>query len=111
MERKKILTLLKNHKRQLKKFGVRSISMFGSMARNQASKRSDVDLLVISDALEYAELFEVLSGAEAEIGRRIEPVLVTRAQWEERRRASDSFANRVMSGERITVIPKHDDAE
>jgi uncharacterized protein len=46
MERDKILALLKNHKRQLKKFGVRSISLFGSMARNQARKRSDIDLLV-----------------------------------------------------------------
>ncbi|MEK6752878.1 MAG: nucleotidyltransferase family protein [Chloroflexota bacterium] len=46
MEREKILSLLKTHKRQLKKFGVRSISLFGSIARNQARKRSDIDLLV-----------------------------------------------------------------
>ncbi len=46
MEREKILSLLKKHKRQLKKFGVRSISLFGSIARDQARKRSDVDLLV-----------------------------------------------------------------
>ncbi len=46
MEREKTLTLLKRHKRRLKKFGVRSISLFGSVARNRARKRSDVDLLV-----------------------------------------------------------------
>jgi predicted nucleotidyltransferase len=46
MEREKIISLLKTHKRQLKKFGVRSISLFGSIARNQARKRSDIDLLV-----------------------------------------------------------------
>jgi uncharacterized protein len=46
MERDKILALLKSHKHQLKKFGVRSISLFGSMARNQARKHSDIDLLV-----------------------------------------------------------------
>ena len=46
MEREKMIFLLKSHKRQLKKFGVRSISIFGSIARNQARKRSDVDLLV-----------------------------------------------------------------
>ena len=49
MEREKVLSLLKSHKRQLKKFGVRSISLFGSMARNQARKRSDIDLLVEFD--------------------------------------------------------------
>jgi hypothetical protein len=46
MEREKTIALLKLRKRQLKKFGVRSISLFGSVARNQARKRSDVDLLV-----------------------------------------------------------------
>jgi len=46
MERNKILAQLKSHKRQLKKFGIRSVSLFGSIARNQARKRSDVDLLV-----------------------------------------------------------------
>lgn len=46
MEREKILAQLKSHKRQLKKFGIRSVSLFGSVARNQARKRSDVDLLV-----------------------------------------------------------------
>ncbi len=46
MEREKILTQLKSHKRQLKKFGIRSVFLFGSVARNQARKRSDIDLLV-----------------------------------------------------------------
>ena len=46
MECEKMISLLKSHKRQLKKFGGRSISIFGSIARNQARKRSDVDLLV-----------------------------------------------------------------
>jgi hypothetical protein len=49
MERDKILALLKSHKRQLKKFGVRSISIFGSVARKQVRKHSDVDLLVDFD--------------------------------------------------------------
>lgn len=46
MEREKVLLLLKRRKRRLKKFGVRSISLFGSVAHNRARKHSDVDLLV-----------------------------------------------------------------
>jgi predicted nucleotidyltransferase len=46
MEREKVLLLLKRRKRRLNKFGVRSISLFGSIARNRARKHSDVDLLV-----------------------------------------------------------------
>lgn len=85
--------------------------VFGSTASGGDRARSDVDLLVISETLEYAELFEALSTAEAQIGRKIEPVLVTRAQWALKRGTKDSFAGRVMAGERITVIPKQHDAE
>ena len=46
MERDQILALLKSHRRQLKKYGIHSLSIFGSVARNQARKNSDVDILV-----------------------------------------------------------------
>ena len=46
MEREKTLRILKAQKNELRKFGVRSISLFGSIARNKARKSSDVDLLV-----------------------------------------------------------------
>lgn len=46
MERDKVLALLKSRKRRLKKFGVHSLSIFGSVARDQARKNSDVDILV-----------------------------------------------------------------
>ena len=46
MDRDEVLGLLKNRKRTLKKYNVRSLSLFGSVARNEARKQSDVDLLV-----------------------------------------------------------------
>lgn len=46
MKKNKVITLLRKNKRHLKKFGVASISVFGSVARNAMKKRSDIDLLV-----------------------------------------------------------------
>ena len=46
MDRQQVLLLLKSRKRTLKKYGVRSLSVFGSVARNRVRKHSDVDLLV-----------------------------------------------------------------
>ena len=75
MERENILALLKSRKRQLKKFGVRSVSLFGSIARNQARKRSDVDLLVEFDRsiglFEFARLKLYL---EDVLGRKVDQV-------------------------------------
>jgi len=64
MDRDEILTLLIKQKRNLKKFDVRSLSLFGSTARNQARGNSDVDLLVEFDRpvglFEFARLKQYL---------------------------------------------------
>jgi uncharacterized protein len=42
--------ILKGHKEDLSKLGVRALSLFGSVARNEASSKSDVDILIDFDA-------------------------------------------------------------
>lgn len=46
-EAKKILN---SHKKDLLQLGVRTLSLFGSVAQNKATARSDVDILVDFDA-------------------------------------------------------------
>lgn len=41
-----ILTILKNNKPELSKYGVSDIGLFGSYLRNEQSALSDIDLLV-----------------------------------------------------------------
>jgi uncharacterized protein len=49
MKQKETLTLLAEHQNQLRDFGVKSLMLFGSVARNEAHSGSDVDLLVEFD--------------------------------------------------------------
>lgn len=46
MKREEILSLLRENRPQLDAFGVKSISLFGSAARNEATPESDIDMLV-----------------------------------------------------------------
>jgi predicted nucleotidyltransferase len=46
MKQKEILALLKKQKSALEKYGVRSIAIFGSFAREEAKDSSDIDILV-----------------------------------------------------------------
>jgi uncharacterized protein len=46
MGREDVLTLLKAHRNEIERFGVESLRLFGSVAREEASADSDVDLLV-----------------------------------------------------------------
>lgn len=49
MKRQEILQELKEHLGELKAFGVKSLSLFGSVARDEALDSSDVDFLVEFD--------------------------------------------------------------
>lgn len=42
--------ILKNHKKDLSNLGANTLAIFGSTARNEGKKRSDVDILVEFDA-------------------------------------------------------------
>lgn len=46
MKRKEIIALIREHYDQLTKLGVSSLAVFGSVARDEISKTSDVDILV-----------------------------------------------------------------
>jgi predicted nucleotidyltransferase len=74
MERDQILELLKSHKRQLKKYGIASLFIFGSVARDQGRENSDVDILVDFEKpvglFEYARLkmyLEEILGREVDL--------------------------------------------
>ncbi len=50
MTKEQILDLLREHKAMLiEQFGVNSLALFGSIARNQAKDSSDIDILVQFD--------------------------------------------------------------
>lgn len=46
MRRDEVLRILESHKDDLQQFGVKSLRLFGSVARDEAADASDVDLLV-----------------------------------------------------------------
>ena len=46
MKRDEVLAIIAAHREQLQELGVKSLSLFGSVARDEARTDSDVDLLV-----------------------------------------------------------------
>ena len=49
MRRDEVLAILTAHQDEIRAFGVRSLSLFGSVARDEAGPESDIDLLVEFD--------------------------------------------------------------
>jgi uncharacterized protein len=46
MQRQEVIDILKMHQKELEQLGVSSVQLFGSVARNEATAESDVDILV-----------------------------------------------------------------
>ncbi|WP_404789442.1 nucleotidyltransferase family protein [Altericista sp. CCNU0014] len=46
MKRDKAISILQKHEHSLKSFGVKSLAIFGSVARDEAHPESDIDILV-----------------------------------------------------------------
>lgn len=60
MNREEVLQILRNHQDELKKLGVNSLELFGSVARNEANYDSDVDLLAeLSESMSLFQFIEV----------------------------------------------------
>jgi predicted nucleotidyltransferase len=85
--------------------------VFGSVAKGSERAGSDVDLLVVTDKLAYAEIYSALATAERTLGRTINPTVFTRAEWKTKRRRHDSFAARITAQSRLFVIGSDDGAD
>lgn len=83
--------------------------VYGSVAKRSDTARSDIDLIVISDALGYPDLFETLQAVERVLARPINPNVMTLAEWRAKRAQAGSFAARVAQGPRLFVIGSDDD--
>ena len=85
--------------------------VFGSVAKGRDSAASDIDLMVVSDALSYADLFTALESAVESLGRPVNPTVYTRAELKRRIDEDNVFVGRVLAQNKIWVIGSADDIE
>lgn len=83
---------------------VRAAFVYGSIAASTQRAESDVDLMVISESLAYADVFALLQPAESILSRPINPTVMRPAEWKTKRKTRDSFTSRIASGPKIWVI-------
>jgi len=77
MNREDVLRTLTEHKEEIRSLGVKSLAIFGSVSRNEASGESDVDVLVeFEGPVGFFKFMEVKEHLESLLGREVD--LVTR---------------------------------
>lgn len=78
--------------------------IYGSVAKNADTAASDIDLMVVSDEVTYADLFAALDAASADVGRTVNPTILTREELAKRVKTKDSFTTRVLAQPKIWIV-------
>jgi len=89
--------------------GILVAFVYGSVAKGTDTARSDIDLMVISEALSYAEVFGALQEAETAIGRPINPNILTPSEWSRRRVEESRFLDKISAQPKILIIGSEDE--
>lgn len=82
--------------------------VYGSVAKRQDTAASDIDLMVISDTVGYADLYAALESVAARLGRAVNPTVYTRRQLAKRRREDTAFVKRVLGQPKVWLIGSDD---
>jgi len=82
--------------------------VFGSVAKRQDTATSDIDLMLVSDTLSYADAYEALETASARLGRTVNPTILSRADLAARLSDDNAFVTRVLSQPKIWLIGGQD---
>lgn len=86
-----------------------SAFIYGSVAKSEATANSDIDLLVISDSLAYADLMANLMAAEKVLSRPINPSVYDAEQFKRKWREGNAFISKVMEQPKIWLKGSEND--
>lgn len=88
---------------------IKAAFVYGSIAKRSDTAASDVDLMVVSDSLTYAELFAAMEKATVRLGRAVNPTVYSRRELAKRVKQDNAFVTRVLAQPKIWVIGAEDD--
>jgi len=78
--------------------------IYGSVAKQQDTAHSDIDVMIVSSNLGYADVFGALEGAATTLGRKVNPTLYTPAELAKRISLDNAFVTRVLQQPKIWLI-------
>jgi predicted nucleotidyltransferase len=83
---------------------IRAAFVYGSIAKGEDTATSDIDLMVISEGLTYADLFGTLEETSARLGRKVAPTIYSPKELAKRVRQDNAFLRRVLEQPKLWLI-------
>jgi len=75
MNKKIIIEKIRKNKRRLREKGVKKIGLFGSFAKGKNSKKSDIDILIKFEKIDFDNYLSILDFLEKVFRRKIDLVI------------------------------------
>jgi predicted nucleotidyltransferase len=78
--------------------------VYGSIAKRTDTSGSDIDLMLLSDQVTYADVFATLEEASSRLGRKVNPTILTSKEFFKRVKAEEAFLTRVLAQPKVWII-------
>jgi len=90
---------------------IKAAFVYGSVAKGTDTARSDIDLMVIGDELNYSELYAALQNVEDILGRKVSPTFLSPKDWRRKAAEKGSFVSKVNALPKIFVFGSEKDLQ
>ncbi len=88
---------------------IRAAFIYGSVAKGGDTAASDIDLMLISEKLHYADVFGALEPVRARLGRPVNPTVYTPEEMTKRIKEGNAFVTRVLAQPKVMLIGEEHD--
>lgn len=82
---------------------IRAAFLYGSAARGAVRRASDIDVMVVGNVT-FEEVSDALGPAQDTLGREVNPVVYSTAEFRTKLRARHHFVSDVMAGEKVFLL-------
>ncbi len=88
---------------------IKAAFVYGSVAKKEDTASSDIDLMLVSDTLSFADTILALQAATELLGREVNPNIFTPQDFTKRLQEGSSFVSRVMAQPKVWLIAEEHD--
>ena len=83
--------------------------VYGSIARGTDTVRSDIDLMLIGERLDYVSVYEAIQHAETILRRKINPNITTLSEWRIKLHQENPFIANVNKQDKLFIYGSEDE--
>lgn len=88
---------------------IRLAFIYGSVAKGSDTAQSDIDLMIVGEDIDYSALFAVAGEAEQQLGRKVNPTILTPQELQKKFTDGNAFTTRVLGQPKLFLIGSDDD--